>query len=225
VKISRIAPLAFLLATLVPALAAGADIPLPPPPSGTALQGGGVRSYKFAVLGGFLSQSDVASATVELDLGLVSTPPGWKRVQFEWHLPVRAGRPKWDGTLSRTVLVSAVPPVTTTEPVGTTRDTVWLVEAIPSARLILPVATGFALHIEAGIGLSQSVETHIEDQIYVGRTEVRKLVLAPIVRGAIGLTYRMGERLDLVMEPFVLGSRIGTGDSSFSALWGISYRL
>jgi hypothetical protein len=225
VKISRIAPLAFLLAALAPALAAGADVPLPPPPSGTALQGGGLRSYKFAVLGGFLSQSDVASATVELDLGLIATPPSWKRVQFEWHLPVRAGRPKWDGTLSRTVVDSIYPPLSHSETVGTTNDTVWLVEAIPSARLILPVATGFALHVEAGIGLSQSIETHVEDEIYIGRTEVRKLVLAPIVRGAIGLTYRMGERFDLVMQPFVFGSRIGTGDSSFSALWGISYRL
>ncbi len=215
-----------LLAILLPAAAHAVDVPLPPPPSGTSLQPGASsgRTYKLAVMGGFLSQ-EVASPTLQLDVGLVATPASWKRFELEWHLPIRVGRPKWDGMLTRTIVYPSVPPVVTEEPVGTTQDTVWLFEAIPTARLILPAAPGFSIHVEAGLGLSQTVEDHIEDQIYVGRTETRTLVFAIGFRAAIGLSYAVSDRLELLMQPFVLGSRLGAGDSNFSALWGLSYRL
>jgi hypothetical protein len=211
---------AILLLSLAPAAVRAADVALPPPPAGMALQpdAGVRRAYKLAVLGGFVTEGDVASGSLQLDLARVATPASWKRVQLEWHLPVRVGRPQWDGTLLRTR--GGVEDVA-----GTTKDTVWLFEAIPTARLILPVAPGFALHLEGGVGLSQTVETRVEDEIYVGRTQKTTLVLAPIVRGAVGLTYQLSDRLEAVLQPVALGRRAGTDTSSFSALWGLSYRL
>lgn len=217
------------LSTLSPAASRAADVPLPPPPGGTSLQpGAGARTYKLALMGGFLDQGGAASGSIQIDVGLVATPRNWNRFQLEWHLPVRLARPQWDGRLSR-VVGRPFPLPSYAVDVGTTKDTVWVAEAVATARLILPVAPGFALHVEAGAGLSQTVQTHVEDEIYVGRTSTRKLVFAPALRGAIGLTYKATDRLELVLQPAVLGTRLGTDDSSFdssfSALWGVSYRL
>jgi len=227
VTIQRTALVALFLSTLAPVAARAADVGLPPPPTGTTLQpgGGAPGRYKLAVLGGFVTEGEVASPSLQLDLGRMATPSKWKRFQLEWHLPVRVGRPQWDGTLTRTEVVSTFPPVATTVAVGTTKDTVWLFEAIPTARLILPLAPGFSLHVEAGVGLSQTVETRLEDEIYVGRTEKTKLILSPMIRGAVGLTYQLGDRLEAVLQPVALGRRAGADASSFSALWGLSYRL
>lgn len=210
--------LPLLLATVLPAAAVAVD-PAPPPPVGAG------RAYKLAVLGGFLAHDDVGSPSVQLDVARDATPGKWRRLQLEWHLPIRLGRPHWEGTLTRSVPLPTVPPSTTQEEVGTTEDTVWILEAVPSARLIVPIVPGFSIHVEAGLGLSQTVETHVEDQIYVGRTETRTLELAVAVRAAVGVTYRLGERLDLVLQPAAFGARLGAGESNFSALWGLSYRL
>ena len=221
----RTALLALLLSALPPLAARAADVPLPPTPSGTALQGGVPRTYKLAVLGGFLSEGDVSSLSLQVDIARVATPAGWTRVEFEWHLPIRGGRTMWDGVLTRTVTLPTSPPTSYQEPVGTTDDTVWLFEATPSARLILPVGPGFALHAEAGVGLALTRVTHIEDEQFIGHTTERKLVLAPTVRFALGLTYKLGERLDVVFQPVALARRSSADGATFSALWGLSYRL
>jgi hypothetical protein len=217
-------PLLLLLAVAAPA---AGDVPLPPPPPGATLQPGegAPRVQAFALLAGFLSQRDVASPCLQLDFARDATPPGWTRAALEWHLPIRVARPDWDAGLTRTVVVPvAYGGGSYLEPVGTTHDTVWLVEAIPTARVVFPAAKGFSFHAEAGLGLSQSAARHVEDEVFVGHTVTRKLVLAPALRVAAGLSYRVGEKLELVMQPFALGRRLFTHDSSFSALWGLSYR-
>jgi hypothetical protein len=181
--------------------------------------------YKVALLGGFLAQGDVASASLQLDVARPADFPTLKRIQIEWHLPIRTARPQWDGTLTRTVTTPTYPPIVTSEPVGTSKDTNWIVEAIPSARAILPVAPGFALHVEVGVGLAVTAETHVEDEINVGHTTKRKLVVAPSVNAAMGLTYQLTQGLDVVFQPLVLGRRAKADASTFSALWGLSYSL
>jgi hypothetical protein len=155
----------------------------------------------------------------------VATPAGWSRAEFEWHLPIRGGRRQWDGVLTRTVVLPTYPPTSYQEPVGTTDDTVWLFEALPSGRIAIRIAPGFALHAEAGVGLSMTYENHAQDQIFIGNTRERKLVLAPAARFALGLTYKIGDRLDLVLEPVELVRRTSADGATFSALWGLSYRL
>lgn len=221
---------ALVLSLLLPAAGRAADVALPPPPEGTVLQPTPVSAsgYKVALLGGFLAQGDVASASLQLDVARPADFPTLKRIQIEWHLPIRAARPQWDGTLSRTITTPTYPgspPIVTSEPVGTSKDTNWIVEAIPSARASVPVVPGFALHVEVGVGLAVTAETRVEDEINVGHTTTRKLVIAPSVNAALGLTYQLAQGLDVVFQPLVIGRRAKADASTFSALWGLSYRL
>jgi hypothetical protein len=218
----RTALLALLAAALLPVAGRAADVPLPPPPSGTSLQPSPAasRGYTLAFLGGFLAQGSAASPSLQVDVGRDFTPGKWTRGRLELHLPVRVARPDWGGEITFT------DPLTfATTNLGTTEDTVWIVEGIPSARLVLPVAKGFAIHVEAGVGLAVTFERHVQDEAFVGRTTERKLVLAPSVNAAIGLTYQLSDRMDVVFQPVALGRRAKADDSTFSALWGLSYRL
>jgi hypothetical protein len=230
VTTSRTILLALLLSALAPAAALSADsryadVPLPPPPPGTVLRSGTSPTYRIAVLAGFLSEGSDSSPSLQVDLAREATPAAWTRARLEWHLPIRGGRLQWHGVLTQTVALPTYPPSSYQKPVGTTDDAIWLFEAVPSARLVVPVAPGFALHAEAGIGLSLTSETHAEEQVFVGHTSTRKLVLAPAIRFAVGLTYRIGDRLDVVMQPLALARRSSGDGATFSALWGLSYRL
>lgn len=211
-KIRLCAALALLLATLSPAAAGAADLPPSSPPPGTTSPSRPGRDYKLALLAGFLAQGEVGSPSLQIDVGRVSTPSRWTRVELEWHVPVRVARPHWTGEL-------------TVPSSGTTEDTVWIGEALANGRLLFPVAPGFKLFVEAGVGLALRVEEHVEDQTYVGRSTDRQLVLAPSAQAAVGLTWALGERLDLVFQPAAFGVRAKADTSTFSALWGLSYRL
>jgi hypothetical protein len=225
VTIHRSALLALLLSVLAPAASRAVDVPLPPPPPGTNLQAS-TGGYKVALLGGFLGQGDVASASLQLDVARRADFPQLKRIAVEWHLPIRVARPQWDGALTRTIVVPiAYGGGAIQETVGTTKDTNWIFEGIPSARAILPIVPGFAIHAEVGIGLAVTAETHVEEEFHVGHTTTRKLVVAPSVSAAFGLTYQIGDRLDVVFQPLVFGRRAKADASTFSALWGLSYRL
>lgn len=215
--LKRPALLALLLSTLAPAAGRAADVPLPPPPAGTSLSSYGPsgRTFKVAFLGGFLAQGEIGSPSLAVDVGMVATPAKWKKVQLEWHLPVSVARPHWEGFLYDASGFDS----------GTTEDTVWLGEALAAGRLLLPVAPGLALYAQAGVGLAFTSEEHVEDETFVGVTTDRKLTLAPSVQAALGLTYELGERLDVVFQPVAIGRRAESDESTFSALWGLSYRL
>lgn len=221
--LKRPALLVLLLSTLAPVAGRAADVPLPPPPAGTSLYGPSGRTFKVAFLGGFLAQGEIGSPSLAVDVGMVATPAKWKKLQLEWHVPVRVARPHWESVLFRTFTDPYYG--TYEEEVGTTEDTVWLGEALASGRLLLPVAPGFALFAEAGVGLAFTVEKHVEDELFVGVTTKRQLVLAPSIQASIGLTYKLGERLDVIFQPIALGRRAKSDESTFSALWGLSYRL
>lgn len=227
---SRTTLLALLLSALAPAAARPtetryADVPLPPPPPGTVLQSSTSPTHRIAVLAGFLSEGSASSPSLQVDFAREATPAAWTRARLEWHLPIRGGRLQWRGVLTQTVVLPTSPPSSSQQAVGTTDDAIWLFEAIPSGRLVVPVAPGFAVHAEAGVGLSLTSENHVEEQDFVGRTATRKLVLAPAIRFAVGLTYRIGDRLDVVMQPLALARRSSGDGATFSALWGLSYRL
>lgn len=216
----RTALLALLLSALSPVAARAADVPLPPPPAGTSLQASTapLRGYTFGLLAGFLAQGDVASASLGVDVGRDVHIAKLRRAKVELHLPVRLSRPAWSGSITQ-----LVGPTMTT--IGSTEDTVWIAEGAPSARLSLPVAAGLAIHVQAGVGLAVTYEEHIRDEAFAGRTTERKLVLAPSIQGAVGLTYQLGERLEVVFQPLAVGARAKADDTTFSALWGLSYRL
>jgi len=222
VTTSRTTLLVLLAAALTPLAGRAADVPLPPPPAGTVLQPTipSGRGYRLAFLGGFLAQGGFASPNLQVDVGRDYTPAKWTRGRLELHLPIRVARPHWEDAITVTDPITLAPTT-----LGTTEDTVWIFEGIPSGRLVLPVAPGLALHVEAGVGLAVTYERHLEDEVFVGRTTERKLVLAPTINAALGLTYRMSDRLDVVFQPIVLGRRARADGGTFSALWGLSYRL
>lgn len=213
-KTPRTALLALLLAVLSPAAARGADVPLPPPPPGTTLAPASPPGrHTVALHAGFLAQGGIGSPALQFDVGRDWIT--WKRFQLELHLPVRVARPHWEGSIYDA----------SGFPVGTTEDTQWIFEAAPSIRAGLPVAPGLALHLQLGVGLALTSEEHVEDETFVGVTTDRQLVLAPSLQAALGLTYRLGEKLSVVFQPLVLGARAKADGSTLSALWGLSYRL
>lgn len=222
--ILRTALLGFLLSLAPGALAF--DVPLPPPPSGTALQPAATTppgSYSVGLSAGFLSQGGVASAMLQVDVGRRLDLEALKRVRLEVHLPVRVARPEWTGTITETVIDPFLGPITSD--VGTSEDRIWIFEAIPTARLVVPAVQRLALHAEVGVGLAVTSERHVEDVAFIGRTTDTSLVLAPTIHFALGLTWQLGERLDLVFQPVALGRRAKADAGTFSALWGLSYRL
>lgn len=210
--IQRTALLALLLAA--PAAGRAADVPLPPPPAGTTLAPAGAPGrYTVALQAGFLAQGGIGSPALQIDVGR-----DWrtlKAFQLGLHLPVRVARPHWEGSIDDA----------SGFPVGTTEDTQWIVEATPSIRAALPVATGLAVHLQLGVGLAVTAEEHYEDEEFIGRTTDTQLVLAPTLQAALGLTWKLGDRLDLVFQPLILGARAKADGSTLSALWGLSYRL
>lgn len=209
----RTALLALLLAAL-PAAGRAADVPLPPPPAGTNLAPAAAPGrYTVALQAGFLAQGGIGSPALQIDVGR-----DWrtlKAFRLELHLPVRVARPHWEGSIEDA----------SGFPVGTTEDTQWIVEAAPSIRAGLPVAQGLAVHLQLGVGLAVTAEEHFEDEQFIGRTTDTQLVLAPSLQMALGLTWKLGDRLDLVFQPLVLGARAKAYGATLSALWGLSYRL
>lgn len=222
----RTALLALLLAAL-PAVGRAADVPLPPPPAGTTLAPAAPSPasvpgrYTLALQAGFLAQGGIGSPALQVDVGR-----HWrtlKGIQLELHLPVRVARPHWEGSLTRTYSDPFLG--TYEEDVGTTEDTQWIFEATPSVRAGLPVAQGLAVHLQLGVGLAVTAEEHYEDEQFIGRTTDTQLVLAPTLQAALGLTWKLGDRLDLVFQPLILGARAKAYGATLSALWGLSYRL
>ncbi len=195
------------------------DVPLPPPPAGTALRAPGTTSITFAV--GPMAPFDGRDALAfQVDYGF----PGNVSGMLEWHVPVTVSLPKTSADITEMMPTIPGGPYVTVVTGRKTNDAV-VVEIVPTARLVYALAPGVALHADGGAGIAETVEKIVEEEQSVGRTETTKLTTAPVLRLAAGLTYDVGDHLRVSFQPIVVSWQLGADWSHFSALLGIAYRL
>lgn len=214
------------------------DVPLPPPPAGMGRvaassppAAGRAPGWLGLSAGPFAAFERGQSLGLVLDYGFEATPPGWTRWQLEWHLAFVVSRPTEDTPLFRLESTSGIPgfPGTGTSavivPAGVEQSTVLLAAIVPTARLRLPVAPGFALVLDGGLGVVQSVEQYERDEMFVGRTERTKNVTGLALRLGAGVTVDFSQRLRLVFEPIAFSILMGPEHSGFTPTLGLAYRL
>lgn len=202
---------------------AAAEIPLPPPPEGTALRPR--RAAWLAVSAGPWAGFDAGqSAALLVDYGFLRTPAAWRRLELEVRLSVMVARPTEDTDL--TVLV--LPPFGVTPvPVaaGSEEQRAWVVEVVPEARLRLPVGPKFALLAGAGVGLAQSVERSERTEMFAGRTETTDNVTGLVLRVSAGMSFDLSARTRLLFQPVAFSLQLGPGFSAWVPNLGLAYRL
>jgi hypothetical protein len=205
-----------------------ASVPLPPPPPGTAriaaapASGG---SWLGLTVGPFLGFDRGQSIAGQIDYGFERTPPGWSRLQLEWHLVVAFARPSADTKLTRTEYLPTYPPTYRQVSAGSEQATALVAEIAPTARLRYPLASGVALFADGGAGLVQTVEKYERDVTFVGASTTTKNVTGLSLRAALGLSVDLSERMRLVFEPVAFDLLLGTDYSAFTPNFGVAYRL
>jgi hypothetical protein len=198
--------------------ASKADVPLPPPPAGTRLEHRGATLG--VALGPWAAFDTGKSIAAHLDYGFPRTPPGWSRLELEYRLAVMVSRPSEDTPLTRTTL----PPFGQMD-VGVKRTRVWLFEAVPTARLRLPVGPAFALVADGGLGLAQTLERYESEETFVGHTVKTRNVTGLVLRVGGGASLDVGERLRVVFLPVALSLQLGPGYGGYAPSLGIAYRM
>jgi hypothetical protein len=194
------------------------DVPLPPPPDGARLEHrGGTLAVGIGPWAGFGTGSSFA---MHVDYGFPRTPPSWGRLQLEYRLAVTASHPSKDTTITRVVL----PPVAQID-VGVEKARVWLFEAVPTARVRLPVSPTFALFADAGLGLAQTFERYETEATFVGHTLRTKNVTGLALRAAGGASLDMGERWRVLFLPVALSFQLGPKYGGYAPSVGVAYRM
>lgn len=208
--------------TAVAPRAAPADVPLPPPPAGTRLEH---RGATLAVgVGPWVGFSTGSAVAVHVDYGFPRTPAGWSRVELEYRLAVMMARPSYDKGLTSTV-VAPFPVLSTTIDVGTKKTRAWVVEAVPTARLRLPLGPNFAVFADGGVGLAQSVERSEANQTFAGTTVKTQNVTGLVLRLGGGASFDVGERLRILFLPVALSLEIGPGYGAYTPTLAAAYRM
>jgi opacity protein-like surface antigen len=227
-----------LLAAAAPASAQppAGDVPLPPPPAGTRRvpidvplappPEASLRSrptWIGVAAGPYAAFESGRGSAVTVDYGFAAPPPAWLRAELEWHLVVLASRPAEDSTLTDTVVTPFGTPITTV--VGSAEEHALVIEAVPTARVRVPLAPGFAAFADGGLGLVQTAEKKTEDQAFVGKTVRTRYVTGVVLRLGAGLSYDATDRVRVVFEPLAISAEMGAGWSGFTPTLGLAFRL
>jgi hypothetical protein len=204
-----------------------ADVPLPPPPVGTTRVEPVLAdpapsrgpSWIGLSVGAFAAFDRGQSPAVDLDYGFARTPSGWTRWQLEWHLAVSAARPTDETVITRldaggASLVS-----------GFDKATVFVAQVVPYARVRYPFVPGFALVVDAGAGVVQTIEKYEHQETFVGASTQTKNVTGLSLRAGLGVSVDLSERTRLVFEPLAYALLLGTDYSAFTPTIGLAYRL
>jgi hypothetical protein len=229
--VRRVALAAALLCALGGARAASAqsyrpEVPLPPPPAGTTARPAELASpapasgpsWLGVSAGAFASFDRGQSPAVELDYGFARTPPAWTRWQLEYHVAVAAARPKDELSLFR---LEGTTPVAS----GFDRLTAIVAQVVPYARARYPFVPGFALVLDGGVGVVQSIEKLERTETFVGASKETKNVTGLAVRAGVGVSVDLSERTRLVFEPLAFALLLGLDYSAFTPSIGLAYRL
>jgi len=229
-----------LLVALAALLAAGPglaqqnlDVPLPPPPAGTGRlaaapaappRAGRAPGWIALAAGPYAAFERGQSLGLVLDYGFDATPPRWTRWQLEWHLAVGLSRPSEDTALTREEAGLPGEPALSV-PAGIEDASAYVATIVPTARLRRELAPGFAVVLDGGAGLSQTVERYERDEMFVGRSEQTKNVTGLALRLGAGISVDLGARVRLLFVPLAVDFLVGADWSGFSPSMGLAFRL
>jgi hypothetical protein len=194
---------------------------VPPPLQAAGTDGPGATSITVAAgpLALFGGESALA---LQIDYGYVHSQSG--KFAIEWHFPLAVSLPKTTEDITRRRQASPLaPPVDVVT--GTKKDDLAIAQLVPSGRLVYAVGPGIALHVDGGIGIAEVVEKIDEEEQSIGHTETTKYTTAPVVRLGAGIVWEASRNFRFSLEPAVLSWQLGYDRSSFSAFFGIAYRL
>ncbi|HEX9241942.1 MAG TPA: hypothetical protein VF875_05820 [Anaeromyxobacter sp.] len=211
------------------ALAAKPPPAKPPPAQPTsvatapAFVGGDARWLGVSM--GMLSAFDVGdSLAVRLDYGVLRTPPSWRRFDLEWHLVVGLSTPSGKTELKTNV----VPPGGTTAvevSAGQEKVSAFLLEIVPTARVLFSVTRGVAFFADGGLGLCQSFESYERSEMFEGNSTRKEYATGFVVHTALGMAADLTPRWRLLLVPVAFSFQLGPKFSGFTPSFGLAYRL
>ncbi len=192
-----------------------------PPADATALRASpGGSSIGVGI--GYWSGSKVGKgAALTVDYGLVRTPPSWQRLELEWRLAIMFARATEKNSLSQ--LVAAFPP--TYLATGYEKTSAYVIEIAPTARVRLALGPTFALFVDAGVGIAQTMDTYERDEMYVGRTVKKENVTGLVVRGGAGLSWDASPGIRVMLIPLMGSLEVGPKYSAFEPTLAVAFRL
>jgi hypothetical protein len=173
---------------------------------------------------GAVSAFDVGKGIgVQLDYGLLRTPPSWRRFTLEWHLIAAFSRPTGAKDLSTTV----TSPLGQTYTIGAGQEkvTALLFEAVPTARVLWNATRDVAFFADAGVGLCQTVEKYDRSEIFVGKSSRTSYVTGVAARAGLGLALDVASRWRVLFTPAALSLQLGPKFSAYTPALGVAYRL
>lgn len=224
---SKTAPRATSTAAPAPAaapaaLARPAAAPLPPPPAEAPAdpRPGATLAVSAGPWAGF---DTGGSAAIQVDYGFLRTPQTWARLELEVRLAVMLARPTGETGLTTVVVPPYGTPVEISS--GVERMSAWVIEAVPTLRLRLPVNPKFALFVDGGLGLAQTIERYEREEMYLGASEETKNVTGLVLRLGAGMAFQVSERTRVVFVPLALSLQLGPDFSAFVPTLGVAYRL
>jgi hypothetical protein len=197
------------------------QVPLPPPPTGATADG---RRWLGASIGA-LSAFDVGqSLAFRLDYGMLRTPPTWRRFDLEWHLVVGLSAPSGKTDLTATV----VPPggsgaVQVSS--GKEELSAFLLEVVPTARVLYTVTRGVSFFGDGGLGLCQSFEKYDRTEMYAGHSTHKEYATGLVLQAGLGLAADLTPRWRLLLVPVAFSLQLGPKFSGFTPSLGVAYRL
>jgi len=181
-----------------------------------AFFGGGIGALSAFKTGQAISLS--------LDYAIARTPPGWRKLDLEWHLVASFAHPTGETGLTGTV----VPPFGVT-PVqvdaGSEKVKALLFEVVPTARVLWSAKPGVAFFADAGLGLCQTFESYDRSEMFFGRTQHSEYVTGVVARLGLGLSADVTPRWRVVLEPVAFDLQLGPNFSAYTPTLGVAYRL
>jgi hypothetical protein len=174
---------------------------------------------------GALSAFDVGQAVgLKLDYGLLRTPPGWRKLDLEWHLVVGASMPSGQTQLTASVMPPIGPgPVQVNA--GQEKFSAYLFEVVPTARALFAVTQGLAFFADAGLGLCQTFESFDRSEMYLGKSSHKEYATGVVLHLGLGLAADVAPQWRLVFDPLALDLLLGPKFSGWTPSLGVAYRF
>jgi hypothetical protein len=199
-----------------------AATPLPPPPAAASPRPRRVGT--LAVSAGPWAGFDLGeSVAIQVDYGFLRTPQTWTKLELEVRLAVMIAHPTGDTAFTTVVVPPYGTPVEVSS--GAEKMSAWVIEAVPTVRLRLPVNPKFALFADGGLGVAQTIESYEREEMYLGESERTQNVTGLVLRLGAGMAFQLSERTRVVFLPLALSIQLGPDFSAFAPTLGVAYRL
>jgi hypothetical protein len=108
---------------------------------------------------------------------------------------------------------------------GTEKVDAFLLEVVPTARVLYTVTRGVSLFADGGVGLCQTFEKYDRTEMYVGHSTRKEYATGLALHAALGLAADLAPRWRLLLVPVAFSLQLGPKFSGFTPSFGVAYRL